>query len=92
MLTSKRKPRVNKVQECYFTEYRNPPRSMGVTGLNTCSGQCNVVNGVQMASLPVSPVLTRMTSSTGITKILPSPILPVLADSRIFFTTESTMD
>ena len=42
---------------------------------------------VYIASAPVSPVRTRRASSTGITKILPSPILPVLADSRMQLTT-----
>ena len=36
-------------------------------------------SGAQMAVSPRSPVRIRSTSSTGSTKILPSPILPLLA-------------
>ena len=40
-----------------------------------------------IASGPVSPVLTRTACSIGTTKILPSPILPVCAASRMASTT-----
>jgi len=35
------------------------------------------------AAAPVSPVRIRTTCSTGVTKILPSPIFPVFADASI---------
>src|SRR5438552_4102454 len=40
-------------------------------------------------SSPRSPVRTRTESSSGSTKILPSPISPVYADFRIAWTTSS---
>src|SRR6476620_9827212 len=46
---------------------------------------------VQMAFSPVSSVRIRIAFSMGRTKILPSPILPVFAESEIAFTALSTM-
>ena len=43
-----------------------------------------------MATLPLSPVLIRMDSSTGQTKILPSPKLPVRLTIVIIATTAGT--
>src|SRR3990172_1513949 len=43
-----------------------------------------------MAFFPLSPVLTRITSSTGRTKIFPSPMFPVQAALRMAWTTFST--
>jgi uncharacterized membrane protein len=43
----------------------------------------------QSASAPASPVRMRVTDSTGRTQILPSPILPVRADSTIASRTDS---
>src|SRR5690606_2798859 len=45
----------------------------------------------QIASSPVSPVRMRMTSSTGVTKILPSPMRPVRAASVMVATTCRTL-
>src|SRR6476619_7967866 len=46
---------------------------------------------VQIAFSPVSSVRIRIAFSIGRTKILPSPILPVLAESEIALTAFSTM-
>ncbi|EEI86820.1 hypothetical protein HMPREF0072_0616, partial [Anaerococcus lactolyticus ATCC 51172] len=45
--------------------------------------------GGYSASAPISPVRMRMTCSTAVTKILPSPILPVPADDWIASITAS---
>src|SRR5690606_16971169 len=42
------------------------------------------------AATPLSPVRMRIACSMGVTKILPAPILPVLADSMIAWMVAST--